>query len=44
LYAESARELEADAIQQHQANQAADWTAQAKSAACEQQQQHNYEE
>jgi hypothetical protein len=44
LYAESAREMEANAIQQNQASQAAAWTSQAKSVASEQNQEHNYEE
>jgi hypothetical protein len=44
LHAESARELEANAIQQNQAGQAAAWTAQAKSAASEQKQERRYEE
>jgi len=44
LYPESAREMEANAIQENQASQAAACTAQAKSAASEQQQKHNYEE
>jgi hypothetical protein len=44
LYAESAREMEANAIQQNQASQAADGTSQAKSAASEQKQKCNYGE
>jgi hypothetical protein len=44
LHAESARELEANAIQENQSRQATAQTAQAKSAAGEQQQKHSYEE
>jgi hypothetical protein len=36
--------MEANAIQQNQASQAAAWTAQAKSSASEQKQERNYEE
>jgi hypothetical protein len=36
--------MEAKAIQQNQASQAAAWTSQAKSAASKQRQKHNYEE
>jgi hypothetical protein len=36
--------METNAIQQNQASQAAACTAQAKSAASEQKQKHNYEE
>jgi hypothetical protein len=43
-YAESAREMETNAIQQHQASQAAAYTAQAKSAATKQKQKRSYEE
>jgi hypothetical protein len=44
LPAETARELEAKAIQQNQASQAAARTSQAKSAASEQKQECDYEE
>jgi hypothetical protein len=36
--------MEANAIQQNQANQPADWTSQAKSAARKQKQKRNYKE
>jgi hypothetical protein len=44
LHAESAREMEPNTIQQNQASQAAARTSQAKSAASEQKQKHDYEE
>jgi hypothetical protein len=44
LHAESAREVEANAIQHNQASQAAACAAQAKSAASEQKQERRYEE
>jgi hypothetical protein len=44
LHAESTREMKPNAIQQNQAGQSAARTAQAKSAASEQKQKHDYEE